>query len=431
MSGATTRVTIEALGSGGDGIAEVDGERWFVAGALPGESPRVCVTQRNRAGVHARIVTPDPRAPERTEPPCRHFADAAQPCGGCQLQHLATAAYSAFKRDLVRNALAHRGLATAADAVALPRVSPAGSRRRVALTAVGSRRGVVLGYHQRASRCVVDITECSIARPAIVAVLPALRSVLAPWLRAGERARIGVTAASSGLAIDCTGPLRHPPWRQRERLEEFAATAGVARIDWRPTAKRAYTRLVGRNAVMQSLDGIEVELPPGGFVQPTAEGEAAIRETLVEALASDRPLRIGDFYAGCGSLGLPLARRGHAVHCAEGERSLVTALGRAARAHDLPLTVERRDLAAAPPTAAALAAFDAAVFDPPRGGAAALARALAASAIPTVVAVSCHPGTFARDARILVDGGYDLTAVQPIDQFLYSTHVEAVAVFQR
>ena len=424
-------LVIDSLGGRGDGIAVVDGERWFVAGALAGERVLAVPELQNRDGVHAELCRVDEASPLRIEPPCPHFADAARPCGGCCLQHLAQAAYVDFKRDLVVHALEHRGLAEWVDRIAVPRRSPERSRRRVTLSAIGTRDGAVVGFHQRRSKRVVDLSDCVIAAPAITALLPALRQVLAGHLRPGERAGVSVANIDSGPLIELSGPVRHPGRRVRERLEALAAEHGVCRLAWRSTTRKPFSVLAERGPVTHHFGGVPVDLPFGAFLQATAEGEAAIREVLINTIADSAPARIADLYSGCGSLTLPLAVRGHRVRAMDIERNPLRALGTAATRAGLDVTTERRDLDARPPTVHELAAYDAVVFDPPRAGARRLAAELARSTVPTVIAVSCHPGTFARDARALIDGGYHLEHIQPVDQFLYGSHIELVAVFRR
>ncbi|MBV8167689.1 MAG: class I SAM-dependent RNA methyltransferase, partial [Alphaproteobacteria bacterium] len=214
----------------------------------------------------------------------------------------------------------------------------------------------------------------------------------------------------------------------REALARFADRADVARLSWRQPGA-APEPIARRRPVPVDFAGVAVEPPPGGFLQATREGERAIRDAVIAALPSAG--KIADLFAGCGTLSLPLAARGLSVRAAERDPEALGALVAAARRAQLAVATEARDLERRPLAGDELAGLDAAIVDPPRAGARAQAAALAASGVPTVVMVSCDPATFARDARLLVDGGYRLEAVQPIDQFLWSPHVELVAVFRR
>ena len=428
----TQVLTIDHLGGGGDGVAVVDGERWFIAGALPGEVVAVRELRRNRDGVHAVVERIDQPTAERQAPPCPHFADSRAPCGGCALQHLAPSPYRDFKSELIRTALRHRGLDNAAgSAVAEPVVTPPRSRRRVGLSAVGTYAGAVLGFQQRRSHRVVDLQDCVIAVPAITAALPALRRALGDILRAGERAGVAVAALDSGLTLELTGPTRFPGRRTQQRLAALADELDLVHVAWRQSAARPFSELVTRRPAVHAFGGVDVTLPYGAFLQATAAGEAAVRAVVLDAVAHNSEAVIADLYAGCGSLTLPLARQGYRVQAHETDRAAMRALRRAARTNGLAVTGQRRDLERAPLTPGECNRCDCVVFDPPRSGARPTAEALARSAVPRVVAVSCHPGTFARDVRILVDGGYQIDSIQPIDQFLYSSHVELAAVLTR
>jgi len=181
------------------------------------------------------------------------------------------------------------------------------------------------------------------------------------------------------------------------------------------------------------LSGLRVILPVGGFLQPTQEGEAALIALVRAGVGEAR--RVVDLFAGCGTFSASLAGAA-AVHAVEGEKPALAALERAVRTQApglalKPLTTEARDLARRPLLAEELNKFEAIVIDPPRAGALAQAEEIAKSKVPVVASVSCNPATFARDARTLLDGGYRLDCVTPVDQFLWSGHVELVGIFRR
>ena len=408
--------TIERLGGRGDGVARLYEGELYVPFTLPGERVRARLGAPRGDGWAGRLDAVLQAAPERATPACRHFTR----CGGCALQHLGSAAYADFKRDLIVSALARRGLV--AGSVLATRISPPGSRRRASFAAQRGPRGCAVGFHAAGSTRLVPLVECPVAQPAIVALLPALAACLADCLPPGGTADVLVTALDGALdvAIDSATV---PGLAAREALAGFAAERDLARLTW------SGEPIALRRAVRARFAGIAVALPPGGFLQATAEGEHAILEAV--GAASPSRGKVADLFAGCGTLSLPLAARGLAVHAVERDEAACAALDEAARAARLPVVAVARDLDRQPLAGHELDALAAVVFDPPRAGAAAQAAALAASTVPTVIAVSCHPGSFARDARSLVDGGYRLDTVQPIDQFLWSPHVELVAVFRR
>mgnify|MGYP001274336129 CR=1 FL=1 len=420
-------LTIDRLGHQGDGVATADGAEVFVPFALPGERVRARIE-----GGRGEVVEIVEASPDRVAPPCPHYTD----CGGCTLQHLAAAPYAAFKRRLVEDAFAARGLEPeVGEAI----VVPPGSRRRVVLAARRAGGRLLFGFHGRKSHRIVPITACPVAEPAIVAALPALArlaGIAAP--KKGDLA-VTVVATAAGLDVALGGLSAKDVDRDRLALVETAMAAGFARL------AAAGEVVVERTPPMLAFGRAAVVPPPGGFLQAAAAGEAALAGLVTAAIggagsgdpghkgsASRTATSVADLFAGAGTFTFRLAETAR-VHAVEGERSALAALDRAARHSGglKTLTTERRDLFRDPLSPAELARFDAVVFDPPRAGAAAQAGALAASTVPVVVAVSCNPATLARDCRLLVDGGYRLGAVTPVDQFLWSAHVEAVAVLRR
>lgn len=427
MTRFDVEVTIDAIGARGDGIGTVEGTRIFVPYTAAGD--RVVARlgpKRDEAftGRLLRLVVP---GPGRIEPPCRHFGA----CGGCALQHLDEAHYRSWKRELVVEALSRRGLAV--DTVEALRPAEPATRRRADLSVVRQADGIRLGLNERGTHRVIDIETCSVLRPAIVAALAPLRATLGLLFRPGERAEVVINAVESGLDVLLVTTAAFGQGG-RKRLTELAETLDLARLSRRhPEESRAET-LVERRAVVARFGGVSVALPPGAFLQATEEGERHLVAVVLEGVAGAK--RVADFYAGCGTFTFPIADglrgAGVAVHAVDGAGALIGALDAAAKeAKRRTVSTAMRDLDRMPLSSDALKDYDAVVFDPPRAGAKAQAESLAHSRVPIVVAVSCEPQTFARDARILVDGGYRLLRVVPVDQFLWSPRVELAAVFRR
>jgi 23S rRNA (uracil1939-C5)-methyltransferase len=408
----TIEVEIVRLGARGDGIAETPAGPIYVTGALPGERVRVEIE-----GERGRLVEVVTASPERAAPACRHFGT----CGGCAAQHMPTGHYHDWKREIVRAAFAHRGLEP--EVAAVVAVS-AGTRRRAALTA--ERRGgdIRLGFHEEGSRALVDITECPVLDPLIVEALPALRAVAGEVLGANARCGLTVTHAIGGLDVSAEASQCELSAAQRARLGRIAAEAGILRltVSGEIAVQSAVPRLV--------LGGVEVALPPGAFLQATAEAESAIARIIGQAVVKAK--RVADLFCGVGTFTYGLARRAR-VLAIDGDAAAIAALKLAAAGSKglKPVEGRVRDLFREPLSRKELEDFDAVVLDPPRAGARAQSEQLAKSRVPVIVMVSCNPATMARDCRILVDAGYRLECVTPIDQFVWSGQVEAVAVLRR
>jgi 23S rRNA (uracil1939-C5)-methyltransferase len=418
--GLERTATVVGLGAGGDGIAEIDGERAFVPFALPGERVRFRLERRSSLGWQASLIDVLDQSPGRQAAPCPHFGR----CGGCGLQHLAAAPYAEWKRGRVTEALARRGLRETSVEPTLV-VAP-GTRRRATFTVARSKAGSTVGFAERGSHRIVDLQVCPVSRPEIVALISSLRRIAGSILSPSERAHVHVLSGPTGLDAVFDLPAA-PDLGRREALAGFAEVHDLARLSWRHGGDDPET-LAQRRPVRLRFGRQEVEAPAGAFVQATVEGETAIRREVAAAVVGAGG--VADLYAGLGTVALALVET-RPVHAVEGDRRSVAALTEVARHLGGRLTVERRDLVRRPLAAAELDRFEAVVFDPPRIGARAVAEALAASRVMRVAAVSCNPATFARDARILIDGGYRLTRIQPIDQFLWSPHLELVAAFER
>lgn len=401
-------LTIERLGHRGDGIAPGP---VFVPLTLPGEVVEGDVSGDRIAA--PRIVTP---SADRVKAPCRHFRQ----CGGCALQHASDGFVAAWKADVVRTALAAQGLEAPLRGVA---TSPPASRRRAVLSARRTKSGALIGFHARASDTLVDTPDCLLLSPRIMALRPALDRLLALGGSRKAELSVTVTETETGADVRVTGG-KPADAAMRAELAAIGADAGLARLTWEDEQIATHVAPVVR------FDGIAVVPPPGAFLQATAEGEAALRRSVAEAV--EDAARVVDLFAGCGTFSLPLAR-GAEVLAVEAEDAMLHALDAGwRRASGLRrVTTLRRDLFRQPLLAAELQGFGAAVIDPPRAGAAAQVQALAASSIPRIAFVSCNPVTFARDARTLADAGFGLDWIDVVDQFRWSPHVELAAQFTR
>ena len=414
-------VEIKSLGGRGDGVADSPLGRVYVPFTVPGDRIGVRLGAPAGDGHAAEMVELMVPGPARAEAPCPHFHD----CGGCALQHLDAAYYADWKRGQVIAALQRRGLPT--DMVAPLRQIAPHDRRRADLVARKVGPAVLLGFHRRGSHKIVDLDLCLVLDPRLVALFPALRALLAQALPAGHSVDLKLTLTAAGVDLLIEG-LAAPDLAGREALAEFAAAQDLARLVLRDPASRHDETIAQRRAPELRFGGVAVVPPPAAFLQASPAAEAAMTAEVLAAVDGAR--RVADLYAGIGTFSLPLSAAAE-VLAVEGEAALAAALQTAAHRAGRRVKVEQRDLVRRPLTGVELERFDAVVFDPPRAGAREQVVELAKSKVPLVVAVSCAPSSFARDARLLVDGGYRLQRLLPVDQFLWSPHVELVAIFRR
>ena len=348
---------------------------------------------------------------------CTHF-DA---CGGCTLQNLSPDAYRARKRDAVVAALTRAGLGDVVVEEALQ--VPEKTRRRAVFKFAKQKGAVVAGFHAARSHEIVDMHECLVLTPALLGLIVDLRRALADILSDGEKGEVHVTDTGTGLDLAFRSPRKLTPALTTAIAQAFSGRQ-IARIIFNGEI------LFEQNAPAVVFDGMTVALPPHSFLQSTREGEAALTARVL-TLAEGAKI-VADLFSGMGTFSLPLARRAK-VHAVEQEREALAVLAEAARkAKGLkPVTTERRDLFKVPLTPLELNRFDAVVLDPPRAGAEAQVKAITGSKLPRVIYVSCDAGSFARDAAMLVKAGFRAGPVMPVDQFLYSDHIELVGSFTR
>jgi 23S rRNA (uracil1939-C5)-methyltransferase len=348
--------------------------------------------------------------PHHQEPPCRHFPE----CGGCQLQHANDEAYRGYLAARIEGALDQHGLTAE---IRPPHLSPPRTRRRAALRAIKVGQAAVIGFNAAKSHQIIDMRECHILRPELFALVEPLRELLAKLLAPKRIAEIQLTVVDQGPDLLLKG-VRAEGLEAVERLTDFAMAQRLARL--------SLDQGLGPEAFYEpqpatvTLSGTVVAFPTGGFLQATEDGEAALVDTVREGCGEGR---IADLFSGLGTFALATG----AGYAAEASRDAAAALERAAPA----MTVEHRDLFRRPLDRVELGKFDAVVLDPPRAGAAEQIAQLAASDVQRIAYVSCNPATFARDAKALTDGGYDLSWVRPVGQFRWSTHVELAASFSR
>ncbi|AIJ85220.1 class I SAM-dependent RNA methyltransferase [Brucella melitensis] len=410
-SSKTGQITIRSIGAGGDGVANLPDGQIYVPFTLPGEVVNVA-RDKNRATLMALLEA----SPERQNPACRHFED----CGGCALQHWQDEPYRLWKRELVVGALKGRG--TDVEVAPLVACNPH-TRRRAVFAARKTEKGVLLGCNRHQSHEIIDIVECPVTVPEIIARLDDLREVGALLAPGSGPFKLAATLTESGLDLAASGCGKLNDEQRR------ALTALVIKKDFARLSHEGEIIVEPKKPLIH-FGKVPVPVPPGCFLQATAEAEETMAALVLAHLGKAR--RVADLFCGVGTFALRIAEKS-AVHAVENDAAALAALDRGVRHVQglKPVSIERRDLFRRPLMTKELLPYNAVVFDPPRAGAEEQALELAKSKVEKVVAISCNPVTLARDLAILQKGGYRIERVTPIDQFLWSAHVEAVAVLTK
>lgn len=401
-----TEYKIRRLGHHGDGIA--DGPL-FAPVTLPGEV--VTGEPVEQSLENLRIVTP---SPDRVSAPCRHFKS----CGGCKLQHASDSFVADWKVGVVRSALEAHGLETEFRPIL---TSPSQSRRRATFAAKRTKKGAMAGFYGRASDVVIEIPDCQLLHPDLMAGLKVAEELALIGTSRKAALAVTVTLADSGLDVAVTQgkPLDGP---LRMALAQFCEHMGLARLTWEDEV------IAMRQPPLQQFGKARVLPPPGAFLQATKQGELALLEAVTEIVGD--AVHVADLFAGCGTFALPLSEHAR-VHAVESEAEMLGALDQGWRMAEglKPVTTEARDLYRRPILPDEMKKLDAVVIDPPRAGAERQVVELCHAKVPRIAFVSCNPVTFARDAQLLCAAGYHLNWIQVVDQFRWSSHVELVASF--
>lgn len=407
----TIRVSIGSMGASGDGIAQLPDGQVFVPFTLPGEVANVA-RDKNRATLIALIEA----SPERVEPSCIHF----ESCGGCSLQHWQSESYQQWKSSLVASALDGRGLDY--DLAPLIPCEPE-SRRRVTFAARKTEAAMLLGFNRHQSHDLINISECAVAVPSITSRLDDLRKVAVHLADGAKPFKLTVTETEAGLDLAASG-CPSPSDAARRILTPLMLELGFSRLS------------VDGEIILEpvkpliTIGKVPVNVPSGGFLQATIAAETLMAELVINHFKKVK--KSADLFSGMGTFALRMAQV-MAVHAVEYDAPALAALDRGIRHVQglKPVTHERRDLFRRPILTKDLNVYQGVVFDPPRAGAEAQAMQLAKSTVKKVAAISCNPVTLARDLAILVKGGYKIDKVIPVDQFLWTSHVETVALLSK
>ncbi len=409
------RLHIDLIGARGDGVVIHDGGRIYVPYTAPGDVIDASITGE-RAAIEALVE----ESPHRVEAPCPHFGF----CGGCALQHVSEEFYRGWKRRLVVDALAREGFE---ESIIAPLVVCApDSRRRARFAVRKTAAGVIFGFNARSSDRIVDIEYCLVLDPALQKAMAGLRMLVAATPKRWRVFDMAVNLCDNGIDVSFVGgdtadDLSGPETMQ---LTEAAGAAGILRLSVDDAPLAVFQTPV------TSFGGVQVAQPPGAFLQASREGETALVRIVTQAAGSAK--RIADLFSGAGTFTLPLSQTA-AMDAFDADAPAIAALDAAARKSTLshPVTARVQNLFDRPLMTSELQSYDAVIFDPPRAGAKAQAAEIASSSVATVIGVSCNPASFARDAAILQAGGYALSQVTPVDQFVYAPHVELIGIFTK
>lgn len=408
------RLRVDDIAAGGDGVAMADGARVYIPLTTQGD-----LVEADVSGERGTLIALVEDGPDRAPAPCPHYGN----CGGCSLQHVTHDFYRNWKKRRVIDALAREGLdpSVVADVVETP---PA-SRRRATFAFRRARNRADFGFNARRSSEIMAVPDCMILHPDLRERLKAIQS-LAMTVE-GDGFDIAATLCDNGVDIAIVGKdARAPDGAALSRVIAAMRAAVCIRltVNGEPVATLA--------SPIITIGGAALSPPPGAFLQASREGEAALIALVADA--ADGAKKVADLFSGCGTFALPLARSA-TIAAFDSDAASIDALKKAAAAAQAtglnPLRPEARDLFERPLAAKELRAFDAVVFDPPRAGAAAQAAEIAKSGVAKVIGISCNPATFARDAALIVTAGYELAKVTPVDQFVWSAHVELVGEFTR
>ena len=417
--------TIDGLGPRGDGYHNGPKGRIYVDRSVPGDELDI-KTKRNKSGVVQGDIKKIIKASQdRTAPPCAYY----DVCGGCTLQHVSETYYKKWKQDVVTEALNRQSLEP--KNILEPIFIEGESRRRVTFSAFQTKGQTVLGYKKRRSKMINDIKECLNADPTIMQLQPILKQHLSACLQPGRGVEVLIQKVGGVFDVVFTGPVGQketPDLSVLQLAADLIHQTKIARVSWRENFHDECETLVEKEPVKIKFGKLEISLPAAAFLQPTDEGERA----LVNAVLSNLPNRgqFADLFSGCGTFSGPMLEKG-SVDAFETNENAIKALNKEAQFKGFPLVAIERDLFKLPLSLEELSKYDALVFDPPRAGANRQAAILANSSIKTIIAVSCNPVSFAKDARVLTEGGYEFESVQLVDQFTKSHHVEMVGVFKR
>lgn len=426
--------TIESLTHDGKGVAHLDGKATFVHGSLPGERVRFLYTGRWRKYDEGRVVEVLESSPERVEPRCDQFGI----CGGCSLQHQAHEAQIAAKQQALLDALKHIGKVAPTEVLPpLLGASAWGYRRkaRLGVRFVPKKGGALVGFRERGSSKIADITCCHVLHPRVGELLPQLRELIDALSIRDQVPQIEM-AMGDEICVLIFRVLENPNEADLSLLNEFGPQHQVAIYlqDGGPDTVKPLSGIGAELSYALPSFDLTLQFLPNDFTQVNSDINRQMIQRAVEMLELQPEDRVLDLFCGLGNFTLPLARKAGAVTGVEGDAGLV------ARARE---NAERNGLTNTSFYTANLyetleqepwlqQRFNKILLDPPRSGAQEVLAHLPKLGAERIVYVSCYPGTLARDAGILVhELGYRLLSAGVMDMFPHTAHVESIALFEK
>ena len=408
---------ITELAGLGDGVGYLQDKKVFVPYTVPGDKVSATIYKHTKQQAFASLGQVIVPGSQRVTPVCRHFYH----CGGCRLQHVNSDAYQVFKQQMLTYAVSRAGYDPAV--VVTPVMVGAKARRR----AVFKVHQKQVGYYEPKSHKLVAISECPILVPELEALIASLNTFLQHFSKPQLIEEIALFQSDSGVDMVFTSNIEVWDATTYEQVTGFSQQNDIARVSYR--YKSEVFPVIQRRSVQMQAGEVSIDLPPGAFQQATKAGQEAITAEILQGIKGAS--KVIDLYAGCGTYTFPIAAFAK-VHAVEGSQEMVSAINQTAgRQHISGVCAEMRDLVKQPVPAKTLKSYDAIVINPPRNGAGAQVEEIAKSGVKRMVMVSCNPVTFSEDAKLLKAAGYALKRAVPIDQFVWSSHLELVAVFEK
>jgi len=407
------------LNQNGIGLAEHEGNMVEVPYTLPGEVVEADVFRNKDNSYYGRLQKIIEAHSDRVAPECQHFST----CGGCLLQHIDLKTYETFKKKTVVDALKAQGVPW--DKVEDVMILGPGIRRRVDFHAKKYPDELVMGFHRRKSKRLINLEECKIVEPAIEALFDPLRQLMHEIMEVKQSIHFFITQATNGLDILMAGFKDAPSTEHQKLLEKFAVEQNLTRLQIKIKKKTITVHETAKPVVR--FGRYNVPISPNAFLQASHKADQVLADLMIQELPKSM-MRVADLFCGRGTLTLPLVEHADFVDGFECDKRSVETLKKQGIQG---LKAYFRNLFSEPLTSDELNQYDCIVMDPPRCGAEAQVKTLSQSQVSTIIYVSCDPHSFARDAGILGQGGYELTKVTPVDQFMWSAHTEVVGIFRR